>query len=355
MRVVAEAPAKLNLYLAVGARAPDGYHHVDTVLVALDLCDTVIVEPAAASDADVRAGRRRPRPRTTWPGGPRSPSVKRSAEHGRRRSPCRKRMPAGAGLGGGSADAAAVLAALARAVGRCAPDDPLLERHGRSRRGGRAVLPAGRMRAVRRTGRPLRARPARARRCVRARQPGRRPCRPMRRTPPSTGCRPPRPGPALVDATALRRRDAEALGAALFNNMTEASVRAGTRDARRASIDARVSGCLGSDDGGERVDRLRRVRGERGRRRRGRARAGAVWWATVGASRAPTARSPRRRRESARDDHEGRRGHPRGRRRRGHRPDLPVQGARPRRRQAAGRVGRRRLPGGASSSTRSPS
>ena len=39
------APAKVNLYLSVGARRPDGYHDVTTVLQALELHDTVTLTP----------------------------------------------------------------------------------------------------------------------------------------------------------------------------------------------------------------------------------------------------------------------------------------------------------------------
>ena len=40
------APAKVNLFLGVGALRPDGYHAVTTVMHALDLADTVRLTPA---------------------------------------------------------------------------------------------------------------------------------------------------------------------------------------------------------------------------------------------------------------------------------------------------------------------
>jgi len=43
-RLALSAPAKVNLYLAVGDRRIDGYHEVVTVMQALDLHDTVTLE-----------------------------------------------------------------------------------------------------------------------------------------------------------------------------------------------------------------------------------------------------------------------------------------------------------------------
>lgn len=110
-RVVLEAPAKINLYLAVGARRADGYHDVTTVLQTVDLCDEVVVEPAerlsvrCAPDVGVAAednlAARAARVLAEATG--RTPDVSVTLA---------KRIPARAGLGGGSADAAAVAVAL---------------------------------------------------------------------------------------------------------------------------------------------------------------------------------------------------------------------------------------------------
>jgi len=110
--VIVCAPAKVNLYLAVGSKRPDGYHDVLTVMQSLSLADDIVLR-----DADALALECAPDP---------CPSAEdnlayRAARslavaHGvtpRARISISKRIPAGAGLGGGSADAAATLLGLA--------------------------------------------------------------------------------------------------------------------------------------------------------------------------------------------------------------------------------------------------
>jgi 4-diphosphocytidyl-2-C-methyl-D-erythritol kinase len=111
------APAKVNLVLRVGRLRPDGFHDIDSLMVPLDLADEVFV----------RVGARRGPVTCRVPGHPEldGPSNlgARAAEAFRRRFGVdravairiRKRIPIVAGLGGGSADAAAVLRCLARA------------------------------------------------------------------------------------------------------------------------------------------------------------------------------------------------------------------------------------------------
>ena len=40
------APAKINLWLSITGRLPDGYHTVDTCYQAIDLSDRVVMEPS---------------------------------------------------------------------------------------------------------------------------------------------------------------------------------------------------------------------------------------------------------------------------------------------------------------------
>jgi 4-diphosphocytidyl-2-C-methyl-D-erythritol kinase len=121
--------AKINLALHVGARREDGYHDVRTVLQSIALCDVI----------RIRASRGPFTLTTTAPGLPVDETnlVWRAAQALwtalRRNGPVRqarvaidKRIPIGAGLGGGSADAAAALVGLHRLwKGRLAPTDLL--------------------------------------------------------------------------------------------------------------------------------------------------------------------------------------------------------------------------------------
>ncbi|HIW74231.1 MAG TPA: 4-(cytidine 5'-diphospho)-2-C-methyl-D-erythritol kinase [Firmicutes bacterium] len=119
MRVVATAPAKINLTLDMVGRREDGYHLVRTVLQGLSLRESVTVweekEPGvrlsvvgAAVPADER--------NTAWKA---AAVFRRETGHALPGLGIRvhKRVPVGAGLAGGSADAAAVLAALDRLAG----------------------------------------------------------------------------------------------------------------------------------------------------------------------------------------------------------------------------------------------
>jgi len=133
-RVRVEARAKLNLGLAIGPRRADGFHDLATVFQSISLADTLTVTPRAHGfslvirfeDASVtgRGGRRAAR---AWRGPERVPAgrtnlVLRAARllaerhrlPGGARFTLVKRIPAGAGMGGGSADAAAALSGLAR-------------------------------------------------------------------------------------------------------------------------------------------------------------------------------------------------------------------------------------------------
>jgi len=122
------APAKVNLYLQVLGRRADGFHELVTVLHAIDLCDELSLQrrqrrrdlPGGAPDVSLRVDGD-------------APAGEQNLAH---RAACallaeagaagdvglditlRKHIPAGGGLGGGSSDAAAVLAGLDALLGR---------------------------------------------------------------------------------------------------------------------------------------------------------------------------------------------------------------------------------------------
>jgi 4-diphosphocytidyl-2-C-methyl-D-erythritol kinase len=107
------APAKLNLYLHVVGKRADGMHLLDSLMVLIDWCDTLHVAARAdgqitrhdatvalpADDLCLRAARALQAASGT------STGADITVE---------KRIPAGAGLGGGSSDAASTLLALNR-------------------------------------------------------------------------------------------------------------------------------------------------------------------------------------------------------------------------------------------------
>lgn len=100
------ARAKLTWSLSVTGRRSDGYHLIDAEMVELDLADDLVLRPAAASTLVVRAADSG----LAVSAGPDNlvlralALVERTAD-----VELVKRIPAGAGLGGGSADAAAIL------------------------------------------------------------------------------------------------------------------------------------------------------------------------------------------------------------------------------------------------------
>src|SRR6188472_2265151 len=107
------APAKLNLYLHILGRRADGMHLLESLMVLIDWCDTIHVEPRSdgllrrhdiatalpADDLSLRAARALQAASGTALGADITVD---------------KQVPWGAGLGGGSSDAASTLLTLNR-------------------------------------------------------------------------------------------------------------------------------------------------------------------------------------------------------------------------------------------------
>ncbi|MGL4206028.1 MAG: 4-(cytidine 5'-diphospho)-2-C-methyl-D-erythritol kinase [Aeromonadaceae bacterium] len=106
------APAKLNLFLHINGRRPDGYHELQTLFILLDQCDELVITPDESNQIRIE---------------PEIPGVAleqnliyRAAMLLKARSErplgahirLDKRLPMGGGLGGGSSDAATTLVAL---------------------------------------------------------------------------------------------------------------------------------------------------------------------------------------------------------------------------------------------------
>lgn len=144
--LVLEAPAKVNLCLAVSYPPRDGYHLLDSVFLELPLADTVCVErariddvadhPAAAATAagtlvalDCGALGIPTQDNLVFKavdGFERAVGAALAPEDGGIRISVDKRIPAGGGLGGGSSDAAAALRACCALAG-LSEDDSRVE------------------------------------------------------------------------------------------------------------------------------------------------------------------------------------------------------------------------------------
>lgn len=108
------APAKVNLALHVTGRRPDGYHVLDSIAVFADLGDKVGVAPAGELSLEMtgRFALHAPGDHTDLAWRAAEAYFDRAGLTAAAAIRIEKHIPAGAGLGGGSADAAAVLLAL---------------------------------------------------------------------------------------------------------------------------------------------------------------------------------------------------------------------------------------------------
>ncbi len=116
MRLLAKAPGKVNLCLFVGGRRQDGRHEIVTLFESVSLADELeLVTRVALDDEVVCPGVEEPNIVSRALAGLRA----RGWDAPRVRVTIRKQIPTAGGMGGGSADAAAVL----RMAQRFAPID----------------------------------------------------------------------------------------------------------------------------------------------------------------------------------------------------------------------------------------
>ena len=113
--VRAVAPAKVNLHLRILGRRTDGYHDLQTVFQAVDLSDVLHVRRAGAGvQLVVERGEAGPVEENLVVRAARAFLAAAGLSGEGLRMRLEKRIPVGAGLGGGSSDAAAMLLALDR-------------------------------------------------------------------------------------------------------------------------------------------------------------------------------------------------------------------------------------------------
>jgi 4-diphosphocytidyl-2-C-methyl-D-erythritol kinase len=122
------AHAKANLFLRVLGREADGYHSIETLFCRLDLADTLRAERREGHDVTIEVS-----------GAEVGPAEQNLAVRAARavlealeqrfgvRLALTKQIPVGAGLGGGSADAAAALLAVNLLAGDAVPRHELLQ------------------------------------------------------------------------------------------------------------------------------------------------------------------------------------------------------------------------------------
>src|SRR5450631_3870862 len=107
------APAKVNLSLRILSRREDGFHEIESFITPISLCDEITIDKKAGQEIDFRCD---------------DPSVPQGEENlvvraadaffrATKLKPSlsielKKKIPHGAGLGGGSSDAASTLLAL---------------------------------------------------------------------------------------------------------------------------------------------------------------------------------------------------------------------------------------------------
>lgn len=129
VQLVERAPAKINLTLRIRSRRPDGYHELESLVAFADIADELEFRPneelgltiAGPFGSGLSAGADNLVLRAVSALAEQSPELKAGQFH------LVKNLPAAAGIGGGSSDAAAALRLLARANAIPAGDPRLFE------------------------------------------------------------------------------------------------------------------------------------------------------------------------------------------------------------------------------------
>ena len=123
------APAKINLFLHVGALRPDGFHPISSLMVFADVGDRLSAEPAATLSLRVEgpmAGHAPPGDDNLVLRAARALAERAGVAEPGLALVLHKALPAAAGLGGGSSDAAAALRLVRHAL-RLTLADAVLE------------------------------------------------------------------------------------------------------------------------------------------------------------------------------------------------------------------------------------
>jgi 4-diphosphocytidyl-2-C-methyl-D-erythritol kinase len=111
------APAKINLHLAVTGKRGDGYHEIVSLMAPVSLYDELWIDPAAGQIRVECSAADLPRDGRNLAARAAAAFFEASGRGGGAAIRLVKRIPVGAGLGGGSSNAAAVLNGLNRHFG----------------------------------------------------------------------------------------------------------------------------------------------------------------------------------------------------------------------------------------------
>lgn len=121
------AHAKINLFLRITGKRPDGYHTLETVMKSLSLADTLTFRKTAGRDFSILSGGVLPDDEKNLVRRAANAFFAASGKPFGFVATLKKEIPMAAGLGGGSADAAATLTALNALSDAPLSPDTLLE------------------------------------------------------------------------------------------------------------------------------------------------------------------------------------------------------------------------------------
>ena len=122
------SPAKINLYLRVLDERPDGYHNLENLMQTISLCDEIEIELDGSGEVTLQCSS------PDVPGGEDNIAFRAAvrffqgaALHAGAHIKLTKRIPVGAGLGGGSSNAGTVLLGLNELLGAPLSMEKLVE------------------------------------------------------------------------------------------------------------------------------------------------------------------------------------------------------------------------------------
>ncbi len=112
-----EAPAKINVILKVTGRRHDGYHNLFSIMVPVDLCDTIYISRGSRGIHLGCKGREIPTDKENLVWRACEEFFSQTGGHPEVNIAIEKKIPVAAGLGGGSSDAAGTLVGLNKMYG----------------------------------------------------------------------------------------------------------------------------------------------------------------------------------------------------------------------------------------------